>query len=53
MTDADYADHLALLAQAEFLRHSLDQAAGGIDLYVNTNKTEFMFTKQGGIKFTK
>ena len=46
MTDADYTDNLALLtntlAQVEFLLHSLGQAAGGIDLLVNADKSEFM-----------
>ena len=27
-------------AQAKSLQHSLEQAAGGIDLHMNTNKTE-------------
>ena len=44
ITDADYADNIALLAntpaQAESLLHSLKRAAGGIGLYVTTNKTE-------------
>ena len=46
MTDIDYADDLELLtyipAQVESL---LEQAAGGIGLYVNANKTEFMCFK--------
>ena len=46
MTDADYADDLALLtntsAQAESLLHSLEKAEGGINLYLKTNKTEYM-----------
>ena len=50
MTDADYADDLALLtntpAQAESLLHNLKQAAGGIGLRVNANKTEYMYFKQ-------
>ena len=29
-------------AQAEFLLHSLEQVARGIDLYVNSDKAEFM-----------
>ena len=52
ITVADYADDLALqaneLAQAESPLHSLEQAAGGIGLYVNTNETEFMHFKQEG-----
>ena len=43
ITDADYADDLALLAntpnQAETLLHSLERAAAGIGLHVNANKT--------------
>ena len=42
MTEADYADDLALFAytpaQAEFLLYSRKQAAGGIDSFVNANK---------------
>ena len=30
-------------AQAESQLHSLEQAAGDIDLYFNADKTEFMF----------
>ena len=44
ITDADYADDIALLAntpnQAETLLHSLERAAAGIGLHVNANKTE-------------
>ena len=51
ITDADYADDIVLLAntstQAESLLHSLEWAAGGIDLHVNT---EFMcFIQRGDI----
>ena len=46
ITDADYADDIALLAntpnQAETLLHSLERAAAGIGLHVNTHKTEYM-----------
>ena len=56
MTDADNADDLALLAntptQAEFLLHSLEQAARGINLYVNADKAEFMCFKQEGVVST-
>ena len=52
MTDADYADDLALLtntsAQVKSLLHNLEQAAGSIGLNVNANKTEFMCFEQGG-----
>ena len=44
ITDADYADDLALLAntpnQADTLLHSLERAAAGIGLHVNANKTD-------------
>ena len=43
MTDADYTDDLALLAntlaQAESLLNSWEQAAAVISFYVNANKT--------------
>ena len=46
VTDADYADDIAILAntpdQAETLLHSLERAAAGIGLYVNAHKTEYM-----------
>ena len=51
-TDADNADDLAFLAntpaQAESQLHSPEQVAGGIRLYMNTNKTESMCFKQEG-----
>ena len=41
--DADYANDIVLLAnspaQTESLLHSLEQATGGIGLYVNIDKT--------------
>ena len=52
ITDANYADDLVLLAntpaQAESLLKSLDQAAGSIGHYVNTNNTECICFEQGG-----
>lgn len=52
ITDADYADDLALFAdttaKAELLLHSLEKAASGIGLYVNADKTEYMSFKQDG-----
>ena len=43
ITDADYADDIAILAntpdQAETLLHSLERAAASIGLYVNPHKT--------------
>ena len=52
ITDADYADDLALLAntpnQAETLLHSLERASAGIGLHVNAHKTEYMCYNQTG-----
>ena len=46
----DYTDKIALLAntsvQAESLIHSLERAAGGRGLHVNTDKTEYMSFNQ-------
>ena len=46
ITDADYADDIAFLAntptQTETVLHSLEQAATGIGLHVNVDKTEYM-----------
>ena len=43
ITDADYADDIALLgntpAQTESLLHRREKAAGGTDLQVNADKT--------------
>ena len=50
ITDADYADDIALLAntpaQAESQLHSLERAASGIGLHVNADKTEYMYFNQ-------
>ena len=50
ITDADYADDTALLtntfAQTESLLHSLEQAAEGISLHVNADKTVYMCFNQ-------
>ena len=52
ITDANSADDIAILAntpdQAEILQHSLERAAAGIGLYVNTHKTEYMCYNQKG-----
>ena len=52
ITDADYADDIAILAntpnQAETLLHSLEQAAAGIGLHVNAHKTVYMYFYQTG-----
>ena len=50
ITDGDYADDIALLANtptlAETLLHSLERAAAGIDLHVNADKMEYMCFNQ-------
>ena len=52
ITDADYADDIALLANtpnhAETLLHSLEWAATGIGLHVNAHETEYMCYNQTG-----
>ena len=52
ITDAAYADDIAILAntpnQAETVLHSLERAAAGRGLYVNTHKTEYMCYNQTG-----
>ena len=52
ITDADYADDIALLAntpnQAETLLHTLERATAGIGLHVNAHKTEYMCFNQKG-----
>jgi len=55
ITDADYADDLALfadkVAETTSLLHSLEKAADGIGLHVNADKTEFMsFNQEGDIQ---
>ena len=56
ITDADYADDIAILANtpnlAETLLHSLERAAADIGLYVNAHKTEYMCYDQTGDIFT-
>ena len=51
-TDADYADDIALLAnapaQAKTQLHSLERAAAVIDFHVNAHKTEYMCFNQTG-----
>ena len=52
ITDADYADDIAILAntpdQAETLLHSLERTAASIGLHVNAHKTEYMCYNQTG-----
>ena len=52
ITDADYTDYIAHLAQAETRSHSLERAAAGIGLHVNAHKTEYMCFNQTSDKFT-
>ena len=46
LTDTDYANNLALLAnapsRAESLLYKLEQAPGGIGVFANVNKTDYM-----------
>ena len=54
----DFTNDIALLAnsptQAESLLHSLEQAAGGIGLHANADKTECMsFNQKGHISTLK
>ena len=57
ITDADYADDIALLAntpaQAENLLHSLEWIAASIGLRVNADKTEYMCFNQSGVISTQ
>ena len=52
ITDADYADDIAILAntpnQAETLLHSLERVTAGIGIHVNAHKTEYMCYNQTG-----
>ena len=52
ITDADYVDDIAILANtpepAEPLLHSLERAAAGIGLHVNTHETEYVCFNQTG-----
>ena len=55
ITDADYADNLALLSDnsynAQKLLHILEQSAAFIGLNVNASKTEYMcYNQDGGIE---
>ena len=58
ITDEDYADDTTLLVntptQAKTLLHSLERAAAGIGLHVNTVETEYMcFNQTGNISTLK
>ena len=57
ITIADYADAIALLAntpaQAKSFLHSLERAADGIHVRVNTDKTEYMCFNQRGDNSTR
>ena len=58
ITDVDFADDIAFLAntrtQAETLPHSLERAAGGIDLHANADNTDYTcFNQRGDISTLK
>ena len=57
MTNSDYIDNPALFvnipSQAESQMHNLEQAMGGIGLYVDASKTECMCFKQKLAIFTQ
>ena len=50
ITDTDYVDDIALLAntpfQDESMLHSLEREAGSIGFHINADKTEFMYFNQ-------
>ena len=50
--DANYTDDLVFFAntpaQAKSMLHSLEQTASGIGLHVNSDKTDFICSKQNG-----
>ena len=52
ITDADYTDDIALLANAparnETLLHSLERATAGIGLHINAHKIYYMCFNQTG-----
>ena len=52
ITDADFADDLALMAGVQTLLHSLETASGDTGLYVNAKKTEYMSYNQIGTMHT-
>ena len=55
--DTDSSDNVALLtntfALPEYLFHSLEQAAGDINVFRNTNETDFTCIKQGTISILR
>ena len=52
MTNTVYAVYVITPTRVEFLLHSTEHTAGGIGLYVNANKTEFMCFRQEGAIYT-
>ena len=48
ITNADYTNDIALLANAPTLLHNLEQATAGIGLHVNAHKMEYMCFNQTG-----
>ena len=52
ITDANYADDIALLANTHAQAHGLERAAGGIGFHINADQTEFMRFNQRDDIFT-
>ena len=48
ITEADYTDDIAHLANTPAQLHSLERAAAGIGLHVNAHKTEYTYFNQRG-----
>ena len=53
ITDAEYTDDIALLANTPAQAETLKRAASGIDLHVNPDKTEYMCFNQRGDSSTR
>ena len=53
ITDIDYKDDIGLLAftrvQIEYLRQNIEQVKKDICLYVNVDRTDFVWSKQNGV----
>ena len=52
ITDANYADDIALLANALAHAETLERASAGFGLHVNAHKTKYMYFNQTGDIFT-
>ena len=48
ITDTDYADDIAILANVPTLLHSLERAVAAVGLHVNVHKSEYMCFNQTG-----